>query len=559
MQSINFWDWKDKEMKIAVAQYNPKIGDLKGNTSKTLEYINRAREEKCDLVVFPELSLTGYPPRDLLLRDDFLEACHRALDEIIHATEGIGVMLGTVIDDAKGHLLYNSALLIHDGRIAGRVDKSLLPNYDVFEEARYFQPSKEVKCLEFGGIRLGVSICEDIWNDEDLFGHKRYSRIILDELYEDRPDIFINLSASPYHYGKHQTRMDMVSHYSKKYGIPFIYTNQVGSNDELVFDGSSMIYNSQGQLILRGKTFQEDMIVYDTESSYPEIASWKEDISWLYGGLVLGVRDYFHKSGFSKTLLGLSGGIDSALVACIAAEALGPENVLGVMMPSRYTSSESLEDARGLAQNLGIEYREISIEKVFDDYMGIFNPQGEIRQDLAEENIQARIRGNILMFLSNREGRMLICPSNKSEVAVGYSTLYGDSCGGIAILGDILKTRVYEICKYINRDAEIIPNNIITKAPTAELKDDQKDQDSLPPYSILDDVLEMYIEDGMPLREIIAKGHDRETVYRIINMIDRAEHKRRQIPPIIKLSHGDFGMGRRHPMVHGFRADEYAK
>lgn len=549
----------EEGMKIAIAQYNPTVGDLNGNLSKTIEYIEKAKEKKCDLVVFPELSLTGYPPRDLLLRDDFLKACDRALQEIIPYTKGIGVIVGTVIDDGNGFLIHNSALLIHDERIIGRVDKSLLPNYDVFEEARYFQPSKQVNCIEFKGMRLGISICEDIWNDEDVFGQKRYSRNILDELYAHNPDIFINLSASPYHYGKHEIRKEMLTHYTKKYGIPFIYVNQIGGNDELVFDGSSMVYDADGQLILHGKSFEEDMIIYDTDKSYPNIPDWKEDISWLYRGLVYGVRDYFHKNGFSKALLGLSGGVDSALVACIAAEALGRKNVLGVMMPSRYTSQESKDDARQLAKNLGIEYREISIEKLFDEYISIFNPEGEIHGDLAEENIQARIRGNLLMFISNREGRVLLCPSNKSEIAVGYSTLYGDSCGGIAVIGDILKTEVYELCKYVNRDVEIIPNNIITKAPTAELREGQKDEDSLPPYSILDKVLKMYIEERVPLEEIIDKGYDRQTVYRIINMIDRAEYKRRQIPPIIKLSDGDFGMGRRHPMVHGFRVDVYNK
>ena len=544
-------------MKIAIVQYNPKVGDLKGNISKTKEFIQRAKEENCDLVVFPELSLTGYPPRDLLLRDDFIKACDRALQEIIDFTQGIGVIIGTVIDEGNVFLLYNSALLIDDRKIIGRVDKSLLPNYDVFEEARYFQSSKQVKCIEFKGMRLGISICEDIWNDEDLFGQERYARNILDELYADKPDIFINLSASPYHYGKHEIRKEMIAHYTQKYGIPFVYVNQIGGNDELVFDGSSMIYNDRGQLILHGKTFEEDMIIYDTDKSYPALSDCKEDISWMYRGLVFGVKDYFHKNGFSKTLLGLSGGIDSALVACIAADALGRENVLGVMMPSRYTSRESKDDARQLAKNLGIEYREISIEKLFDEYMSIFNPEGKIHGDLAEENIQARIRGNLLMFISNREGRVLLCPSNKSEIAVGYSTLYGDSCGGLAVIGDVLKSEVYELCRYINRDMEIIPNNIITKTPTAELREGQKDEDSLPPYSILDKVLKMYVEDRVSLEEIIDKGYDRQTVYRIIGMIDKAEYKRRQIPPIIKLSHGDFGMGRKHPVVHGFRPEVY--
>lgn len=544
-------------MKIAVAQYNPKVGDLEGNASKIIDFIAEAKEQKCDLVIFPELSITGYPPRDLLLRSAFLKACNRALHRIIGYTGEIGVIVGTVMAGPRDDLLCNSAILIEDGDIVGRVDKNLLPNYDVFEEARYFRPSEQIKCLQFKGKRLGVSICEDIWNDEDLFGHLKYPRNILDELYEDEPDIFINLSASPYHYGKHQIRMDMIAHYTRKYGIPFIYANQVGGNDELVFDGSSMVYDDSGQLILNAKAFEEDLIIYDTGKAYPKLLIHKEDISWIYRGLVLGVKDYFHKTGFKRTLLGLSGGIDSALLACIAREALGPENVLGVFMPTRYTSEESRKDADDLASNLGIEYRTIPIEDTFHEYLKIFNGDGQARGDLAEENIQARIRGNMLMFIANREGRVLVCPSNKSEIAVGYSTLYGDSCGGIAVLGDILKTDVYELCRYINSKDEIIPNNIIVKAPTAELKDNQKDEDSLPPYSLLDEVLRMYIEENVPLEEIIQKGYDRKTVYRTINLIDRAEYKRRQIPPIIKLSHGDFGIGRKHPVVHGFRPEVY--
>lgn len=539
-------------MRIAIAQYNPRIGDFKGNVSKTIDFIERAKEEKCDLVVFPELSIIGYPPRDLLLRDAFIKDCYEAVDKLIPYTDNIGIIIGTVIEDDGNYGLYNSALLISDGKIIGRVDKSLLPNYDVFEEARYFKPSEEVKCIEFKGKRLGISICEDIWNDEDIFGKRRYSRNILDELYSGSPDIFINLSGSPYYYGKHRVRMEMISHYAQKYGIPFVYANQVGGNDELVFDGSSVVYNSDGKLILHGKAFDEDLIIYDSESSYSELTGWEEDISWMYQGLILGVRDYFHKTGFKKTVLGLSGGMDSALVACIAAEALGAENVLGVFMPSRYTSRESREDAVSLAKNLGIEYRDIPINNVFDDYIKIFNHDGQITGDLAEENIQARIRGNILMFISNREGRLLLCPSNKSEIAVGYSTLYGDSCGGIAVIGDVLKTQVYDLSRYINQETEIIPNNIINKAPTAELRDNQKDEDSLPPYSILDEILKMYIENNEPVIEIIRKGFDKDLVYRIINMIDKAEYKRRQIPPIIKLSDGDFGMGRRHPVVHAF-------
>ena len=540
-------------MKIALAQINPVIGDLKGNVVKIINYIERAKDAKCDLVVFSELSLVGYPPRDLLLRTDFVKACQDALIDILPFTRGIGVLLGNITPVSGSDKLYNSAILLDDGRIAGTVNKSLLPNYDVFEEDRYFEPSSRVKCLTFRGMKLGVSICEDIWNDQEFFQYKRYDRDILDELYKESPDIFINLSASPYHYSKHKVRVDMVAHMAGKYDIPFIYVNQVGGNDELIFDGSSMVFNKEGKLILSGGNFVEDLIIYDTEVPKPPIPTPEEDISWMHKALVLGFRDYFHKTGFKKTLLGLSGGIDSALIACLAVDALGKENVLGVSMPSRYSSGHSRDDARDLAENLGIEYRVLPIENTFAQYIKLFNGCENIVGDLAEENIQARIRGNLLMFLSNREGRMLVSTGNKSEIAVGYSTLYGDMCGGLSVIGDIPKTLVYKLCNYINRDREIIPVSTLTKPPSAELRPNQVDQDSLPPYEVLDAVIHMYIEENLSLVEMVERGYDKDTILKILNMIDRVEYKRRQAPPVLKMTTRAFGMGRKIPIAQGFR------
>ncbi|MBE3100907.1 MAG: NAD+ synthase [Firmicutes bacterium] len=540
-------------MKIALAQINPVIGDLKGNVVKIINYIERAKDAKCDLVVFSELSLVGYPPRDLLLRTDFVKACQDALIDILPFTREIGVLLGSITPISGSDKLYNSAILLDDGRIAGTVNKSLLPNYDVFEEDRYFEPSSRVKCLTFRGMKLGVSICEDIWNDQEFFQYKRYDRDILDELYKESPDIFINLSASPYHYSKHKVRVDMVAHMAGKYDIPFIYVNQVGGNDELIFDGSSMVFNKEGKLILSGGNFVEDLIIYDTEVTRPPIPTPEEDISWMHKALVLGFRDYFHKTGFKKTLLGLSGGIDSALIACLAVDALGKENVLGVSMPSRYSSGHSRDDARDLAENLGIEYRVLPIENTFAQYIKLFNGCENIVGDLAEENIQARIRGNLLMFLSNREGRMLVSTGNKSEIAVGYSTLYGDMCGGLSVIGDIPKTLVYKLCNYINRDREIIPVSTLTKPPSAELRPNQVDQDSLPPYEVLDAVIHMYIEENLSLVEMVERGYDKDTILKILNMIDRVEYKRRQAPPVLKMTTRAFGMGRKIPIAQGFR------
>jgi len=524
-------------MKIGVVQHNPTVGDLEGNLKKIIFAIEKSKQNKLDLVIFPELALTGYPPKDLLFRKDFINSCKKAVERLFSYTKGIGVLLGlpTPIEDSS--YLHNSAVLIEDGKIVGQVDKGLLSNYDVFGEWRYFKPAKELECIKFRGMNLAVSIGEDI----------------VEELFEKQPDIFINISASPYYWGKQGLRMEVLTRIVNKYRIPSIYANQAGGNDELVFDGTSMIFDSNGHLIIQAKSFEEDFIIFDTEKNYNAVEMVDEDISWIYNALVLGTRDYIHKTGFTKALVGMSGGIDSSLVTCIAVDALGKDNVLGVYMPSRYSSEHSKNDAQKLAETLGIEFRIIPIEDIFKEYINIFNEDGETIGDLAEENIQARIRGNLWMFISNREGRMLLACSNKSEAAVGYSTLYGDMCGGLLVIGDILKTVVYELCKYINRNGEIIPNNVLIKPPSAELRPNQKDEDSLPPYSILDAVIRMYVEENMSIDDMTNKGYDEETVRRIVNMIDRAEYKRRQAPPSIKISPIALGLDRRFPIVNKYR------
>ena len=538
-------------MKIALCQTDPTVGDFTGNTLLIVEYLARAREAGCRLAVFPELGVMGYPPRDLLLRRDFIAMAQAAFDEIASHTMGIAALVGGITPIPGSEYLYNSAVLLDGGEERARFHKSLLPSYDVFEETRYFQPAPEVGCVELDGFRLGISVCEDIWNDKDFFSFYRYPRDVLAELSRESPALYINLSASPYHYGKQRGRIEMVAHHARKYAAPFLYANQVGGNDELIFDGSSMVLDASGNLIAMAEPFAEDMVVYDTEAAYDPV-SCTEDIGWMYRALVLGTRDYFRKTGFRKTLLGLSGGIDSSLVAAIAADALGPENVLGISMPSRYSSEHSKDDAAELAQNLGIEYRQHPIEDVFAAYLRLFNGDNPPVGDLAEENIQARIRGALLMFVSNREGRLLLTTGNKSEIAVGYATLYGDMCGGLAVIGDVPKTQVYELCRYRNGISPAVPENVLVKPPSAELRPDQTDQDSLPPYDVLDRVIHMYVEEKIPADEIVSSGIERDTVKKIVRLIDLAEYKRRQAAPVLKVTGQSFGMGRKLPIAQRF-------
>lgn len=544
-------------MKIALAQLNPTVGDIKNNCEKIIMYIKEAKKANMDLIVFPELSIIGYPPKDLLYNPDFLETSYSALNELIlPETNDIGVIVGTATKDKeKDYMLHNSALLLYNGKIIGQADKTLLPNYDVFDEQRYFEPAKSRTCFDFKGMRLAVNICEDIWNDKDFWERPRYDIDVLEEQYKLNPDIFINISASPYNLGKQELRTKMVKQISKKYKLPLIYVNQVGGNDELIFDGNSFAINSNGDRVVNLRSFSEDIAFVDTENldELKPLQEIKEDISWVHDALILGLRDYFRKTGFKKAVVGLSGGIDSAVTCALAVKALGRENVLGVSMPSRYSSEGSKDDARDLAQNLGIQYRVIPIEDVFKSYISIFNKDGNVLGDLAEENLQARIRGNYLMFISNREGYMVLTTGNKSEIAVGYCTLYGDMSGGLAVISDVPKTMVYELAKYINRDKIIIPLSTIEKAPSAELRPNQKDTDSLPPYEILDDILKSYIEDDKSISEIIADGYEEDLVRDVIRKVNNAEYKRKQAAPGLKVTTKAFGVGRRMPIAQRFR------
>ncbi|AST58523.1 NAD+ synthetase [Thermoanaerobacterium thermosaccharolyticum] len=544
-------------MKIALAQLNPTVGDIKNNCEKIIMYIKEAKKANMDLIVFPELSIIGYPPKDLLYNPDFLETSYSALNELIlPETNDIGVIVGIATKDKeKDYMLHNSALLLYNGKIIGQADKTLLPNYDVFDEQRYFEPAKSRTCFDFKGMRLAVNICEDIWNDKDFWERPRYDIDVLEEQYKLNPDIFINISASPYNLGKQELRTKMVKQISKKYKLPLIYVNQVGGNDELIFDGNSFAINSNGDRVVNLRSFSEDIAFVDTENldELKPLQEIKEDISWVHDALILGLRDYFRKTGFKKAVVGLSGGIDSAVTCALAVKALGRENVLGVSMPSRYSSEGSKDDARDLAQNLGIQYRVIPIEDVFKSYISIFNKDGNVLGDLAEENLQARIRGNYLMFISNREGYMVLTTGNKSEIAVGYCTLYGDMSGGLAVISDVPKTMVYELAKYINRDKIIIPLSTIEKAPSAELRPNQKDTDSLPPYEILDDILKSYIEDDKSISEIIADGYDKDLVRDVIRKVNNAEYKRKQAAPGLKVTTKAFGVGRRMPIAQRFR------
>jgi len=536
-------------VRIALAQINPVVGDLDYNIGKILEYISKACTAGSDLVIFPELSLTGYPPQDLLLNKQFLDAVEIKLQNICQAVDDTGVILGVPMRGTNG--LYNAAALMYRGKLHDVQYKSLLPVYDVFDEKRYFEPANTRKCLLFQGNKLGITICEDVWNDKDYWHRQRYDIDPLEELVQQGAEIIINLSASPYHYGKYTLRNDMLSKLAVKHQVDIVYVNQVGGNDHLIFDGSSAVVNKAGTPCLQLDNFNEDLAFFEVGELGKGVLAeaGREDISWVYEALLLGTRDYLHKNGFNRALVGLSGGIDSSVTAALAAKALGTENVVGVSMPSRYSSEGSKDDAHLLAKNLGMEYRLLPIENIFKAYSELFNPEGRPIMDLAEENIQARIRGNILMFISNREGQMVLTTGNKSEMAMGYSTIYGDMAGGLSVLADVPKVMVYRLAEYINRKSEIIPRSVINKPPSAELRPDQKDEDSLPPYEELDQILKAYIEAIKPVDEIVAMGYSRDLVLDIIRRVDMAEYKRQQAPPGLRITSRAFGLGRRMPIA----------
>lgn len=546
-------------MRIALAQINPTIGALKKNTEKVKDYYKRAVDGGADLVVFPELTLCGYPPKDLLFYKSFVDRERTLIvEDILPLTlpAGPGILIGAT--HSASNKLYNAALLLEKGKIKSIHLKTLLPNFDVFDEARYFTRCTERRVEMLNGLPAAITICEDIWNDMEYFTKPLYDIDPLETLFVQGARLLLNLSASPYHFGKHSVREKMLTFLAKKYDTAIIYLNQVGGNDELVFDGSSLVYNHRGDLIYRAAAFEEELFCIDIEDLFQpaeKIATpGRDDIGTVMDVLSFGIKDYVIKTGFKKVALGLSGGIDSAVVAALAVKALGPQNVLGIMMPSQYSSEHSLEDAIALAANLGIESRLIEIEKPFSAFIDLLNEGKGPIQDLAEENLQARIRGNILMHISNREGYLILATGNKSELAVGYSTLYGDMAGGLAAISDLPKMMVYELADHFNEihGSDLIPVRTIQKAPSAELRPGQKDEDSLPPYHILDPILQHYIEENMSAPDIIAKGFEKETVEKVIQMVDQSEFKRRQAAPGLRITTSSFGLGRRMPIARGY-------
>ncbi len=543
-------------MKIALAQINPTVGDLTGNAARILAAYRRGVEAGVEIVVFPELAITGYPPRDLLHKSRFIPDNLAVLERLAAATGETGLLVGYVgrNDRQPGREATNSVALLQHGKILATRAKMLLPTYDVFDEDRYFEPAQENAPVDFNGRKIGLTICEDVWNDEAFWDERRYLRNPARELVEAGAEILFNVSASPWHLGKDRLRVEMLSSLVAQIRRPFVYCNAIGGNDELLFDGASLAFDAAGRLITQSAMFREDFLLLDTDTAAPITPTSLADEEALYRALVLGVRDYFQKCGFQSAVLGLSGGIDSALTAVIAVEALGAENVRGVSLPSQYSSQGSLDDARILAENLGIRYDIVPIQPVFEPVKGqladIFTGRAE---DTTEENIQARLRGVILMAMSNKFGSLLLTTGNKSELAVGYCTLYGDMCGGLAVISDVPKTMVYRLSEWINRDREIIPRASITKPPSAELRPDQTDQDSLPPYDVLDAILEAYVVSGKSRAEIVAAGFDQPTVDRVVRLIDLNEYKRRQAAPGLKITSKAFGVGRRMPIAQRYR------
>ncbi|MDZ8031136.1 NAD+ synthase [Nostoc sp. DedSLP04] len=549
-------------MKIAIAQINPTIGDLLLNAQKILEAAQRAASSGARLLLTPELSLCGYPPRDLLLNPSFVEAMGITLQNLAEdLPPKLAVLVGTVESNIKadisgGKSLFNSMALLENGTVKQVFHKRLLPTYDVFDERRYFEEGLQANYFTLDNIHIGVTICEDLWNDEEFWGKRSYAVNPIADLAILGVDLIVNLSASPYTAGKQQFRETMLRHSAIRFQQPMIYANQVGGNDDLIFDGRSFALNRQGEIICRARGFDTDLVVVEFDETLRDLQlgsvepMYESEDEEIWQALVLGVRDYARKCRFSKVVLGLSGGIDSAIVAAIATAALGKENVLGVLMPSPYSSEHSISDAEALAENLGIKTHLLPIGELMQGFdRTLDNLFAGTEFGLAEENIQSRIRGNLLMAIANKFGYLLLSTGNKSEMAVGYCTLYGDMNGGLAVIADVPKTRVYSLCHWLNRHNEIIPQNVLTKAPSAELKPGQVDRDSLPPYEILDDILQRLIHNHQSAAQIVAAGHDAVIVDRVIQMVARAEFKRRQAPPGLKITDRAFGTGWRMPIA----------
>lgn len=543
-------------MKITIAQLNFQVGNFELNVSKIIDAAQQAVNENADLVVFSELSICGYPARDFLTYEQFVEECNNALDRIAAANLNVGILVGApVVNIAeKGKKLFNAAVFIHEGKVKQVFHKALLPTYDVFDEYRYFEPNSMFELLHFKGKKIAVTICEDIWN----VGNKNplYKSSPLDKLILLQPDFVVNLSASPFSYTQQHERLQVLKANVARYQIPFVYVNQIGAQTELIFDGGSMVLQKDGNSLVQLPVFEEKI---ETVNVFEEVKTSteqqiKEPIELIHTALVLGIRDYFKKLGFKKAILGLSGGIDSALVLQLAVEALGNENVFCLLLPSQFSSQHSIDDALQLCSNLQVKHETISIQPIFEKLQAQTEPFfKDLPFNVTEENMQARARGILLMAFSNKFGYILLNTTNKSEAAVGYGTLYGDMCGGISVLGDVYKTQVYELAKWINRNGEIIPENIITKAPSAELRPNQKDSDSLPEYDLLDKILFAYIEECKDAAEIMAQGFDESTVKRTLRMVNMNEWKRFQAAPILRVSPKAFGMGRRMPIEGNYK------
>jgi NAD+ synthase (glutamine-hydrolysing) len=542
-------------MKIALAQINTTVGDFAGNLARLREAYAEGAAAGAEMVVAPEMAITGYPPRDLLLKSGFIEGNLAALNELAGHVGEAALVVGHVGQNEKqpGRVATNAVSLIQDGKIVATRTKTLLPTYDVFDEDRYFEPATENAPVEMNGRRIGLTICEDVWNDEDFWDDRRYRANPVESLVEQGAEVLINISASPWHLGKNQVRQAMLENTVTKVRRPLVYCNAVGGNDELIFDGGSRALNGEGRAMGQSPYFSEAVTLVDLNGPPVELTA-PTDVAMLQDGLVLGVRDYLGKCGFQSAVIGLSGGIDSAVTAAIAVDALGAENVRGISMPSQYSSAGSLDDSEALAKNLGIQYDVVPIEAGFEIMKTSLAPLfGDRAEDVTEENMQARLRGQILMALSNKFGSLVLTTGNKSELAVGYCTLYGDMCGGLAVISDVPKTMVYELARWINREREIIPEATITKPPSAELRPDQKDEDSLPPYEVLDAILERYVVASESVEEIIAADFDGETVRRIACLIDLNEYKRRQAAPGLKVTSKAFGVGRRIPVAQKYR------
>jgi len=549
-------------MKVTIGQINTTNGDLDGNIAKIIGAVEKARSDGSDLIVFPELTTHGYTSQDWFQDADIISHAPEPLERIIPATKGITAVVGTIRpnEEKDGRRLFNCAAVIHDGKLIGFADKTLLPEYDVFDDPRYFEPSDHRQIFKVNGVNLGVVVCEDFWNDKTFWRERLYESDPTDEVIAMGADLVVSINASPYNKGKIKLRCDMVSHRAKQQKIPIVFVNLIGGNDGIIFDGASLIADEEGDIILQASAFEEFVETVELDVRKPDARGITgNELEAIRQALVLGIRDYAHKNKFEKVVIGLSGGIDSALVATLACEAIGPENVLCVMMPSPYSSEGSVRDSEVLISNLGCESRTEPISNAFEvllDQLDLREPK-KSGESVAAENLQSRLRGVILMAISNSEGRLLLSTGNKSELAVGYCTLYGDTNGGLAVLGDVLKTEVWAIARHINASSgrEIIPNKIIDKRPSAELAPNQFDQDSLPPYEVMDPILKMYFEQKAAPTEIIAAGNDAELVISVLNQVEHPsnEFKRQQLPPTLIISKNAIGVGRRRPITHRYK------